>query len=164
MIYGACYCQFDGRLPFSIVAMTYEGNGIWKCPKCGQIEDNHEIVYSMTLKFEKTREGSLSWLDIEIIEQELNECETCSNHAEGVFSCDLLYHPYKMTSPEFGTEYDLDIEIIQEQRKDTRCGNCHRWSRKGSHGTGYCSRWDEQTDARIKGKSCWEASERIQNG
>jgi len=42
-----------------------------------------------------------------------------------------------------------------------RCGNCNYWSRKGSHGTGWCSKMGDHRDARLKNRSkelggCWE--------
>ena len=135
--YSGCCCQIDPEDESTgIIQMEYVGNGKWKCPKCGGENDCHEIVFMMRLRFMRPNEKN-DYRRIEIlepydqrlnekqdkhgttlkdlIEEEFRESQFKEKHKLGVFDVDLLFYPYSMMT-DCGTEYDLDIDIIQEKQ------------------------------------------------
>lgn len=137
--YGDCYCTYN-QLVHIITTMKYLGNGKWKCPECGTEDDCHDIVYRVRLKFERKELKGTSWIEVSIIEpyderlnaiptpenpnpvtkliieESMNEDEFGEEHELGVFDCDLLYNWHNDYSPEYGNSWDLDMEIIQEEK------------------------------------------------
>jgi hypothetical protein len=140
MMYDACYCDFKNGADSKITRMNYQGEGKFKCPKCGHIENFSECIYTITLKYEQKVDEDYSWveasiiepydkrLDVvaegyeksgktlrKIIEEEILEDGFALKHELGVFTTDLLYNWHNDYSPEYGDSWDLDLEIITEK-------------------------------------------------
>lgn len=148
-----CTCDYGSDGPRGKpTIMDYIGNGVWKCPKCGTIEDNHKNdVYKIRMKFEKqtypdksvelkkiliepfdpkllvklkNSDGSDTKTILkEILEEEIVEGEHFENHEEGTFIIEILWYSYRC-SYEY-EEYDTVFEIISEIKKPILpCDNC----------------------------------------
>jgi hypothetical protein len=123
--------------------MDYEGNGVFKCPKCGRTEDNHGGIFRMYLKFGQNEEEELYTVKLldPIIDSRLNEKKdpsepykemTCTmreviegsledfaddfeSHEEGLFEVDLRYATSWDSEAGDG---DVEIEIVAERKLD----------------------------------------------
>jgi hypothetical protein len=127
--------------------MEYLGNGLFKCPACGDENNLHEIIFNMTIKIERKKyeddddtyieatiidpyderlnqvtqegkDGNQMLMLKDDIEDAWREDGFFDDHELGTFKMDFLYRPYSTYYPECGTEYDLDMEIIIEERID----------------------------------------------
>ena len=139
MIYDGCYCGFKDDADSKIICMEYLGNGKYKCPKCNNIEDFSGIIYTVTLKYEKKIDEDYEWIEASIIkpydkrlngklfedskktikeniENDMLEYEFALEHDMGVFTTDVLYNWHNDYSPEYGNSWDLDLEIIKEEK------------------------------------------------
>ena len=84
-------------------------------------------------------------------DEEITEWSVCEKHGK---------YPTEATEI-IGEGYRICPICYQDVIKQVRCGTCNCWSRKGSHGTGFCSKLDDHRDARLKIRSCWEPKRRL---
>ena len=138
-----CYCTLvasEEGLDGCITGMVYQSKGIFICPECKEKRDLSEFVYNVVVKIEK--EDGYNVLKIiggderihkhfhddpeylivkNCIEDDLNEgCYTgdwVSEQKEGTFELEVFYQPYQYMT-DCGTEYDLDMFIINEKEKE----------------------------------------------
>jgi len=82
--------------------------------------------------------------------EEITDWSVCETHGK---------YPTEDTEI-IGEGFTICPICYKEEIKNVRCGTCKSWSRKGNHGTGWCSRWDCQKDARLKMNSCWNPKQK----
>jgi hypothetical protein len=136
-----CYCTFDVDTDeMKIIAgptdMVYIGDGKWKCPKCGYIEDLSDIVYNLVIEFVEVHEEDCVYVDFKILpcsdsriltivngedytvqkqmEEDFWDDGLFRNHPLGIFKINILYIWYRC-SYEYN-EWDVDIELISEEK------------------------------------------------
>jgi len=150
MLRFQCYCDYrevKGELEGIEIDMEYKGKGIFQCPKCNREENLLEVVYKLKLKIDNI-EGfnELEIIDSDkdisqhfyndpshliikdCIQDDLNE-DICLNgwlkeQKEGIIEIELLYEPYSYQT-DYGTEYDLNMELLNEGEYESICKKEH---------------------------------------
>lgn len=129
-----------------IIQMKYLGKGKYQCPRCKIIEDFSENVYTITLEYylEKEEDGE-EWINVRIVKpydsrldfdekgkpvtpesnkitvkeqihQDIWDEGFAEGHELGKFETDIFHCWYICSSPEDGTEWDLEMQIITEKK------------------------------------------------
>ena len=110
--------------------MDYRGQGVWKCPKCGNVEDLSKSYYRIRVKIEKKKEDKFEWFEnkllepfdpkliaeklIEVLQEEIVEGERFENHEVGLFDFEIIWYDYRC-SYEY-EEYETVFDVISEQK------------------------------------------------
>lgn len=134
------YCDCDTHYgPDGIwgdTKMQYLGEGRWICPKCGRVQDCHEVVFRARLEFaidgdSEDRDIMVSIIEpildkrllqgkprnlLSILEETFAETyDEFEDHELGVYECEIMYYTWEVSTDE-GEDGDEEFEIISEKR------------------------------------------------
>ena len=104
--------------------IEYQENGIFKCPKCGDIQDysNKTYITIVQRKYDEFGEFETEILETDPkligdnkdgFEQDMYELDIFENLPVGIYKLDVLWYYYDCGGYE-GAEWDVQIEILSE--------------------------------------------------
>jgi hypothetical protein len=134
-----CFCDFGcdetGKLTGTYNEKRYDGNGIWKCPRCGALDKDHQDdMFYVRVQVKKVVEDGQEYTEAEIIEpinqkltttpedchetwkqlleEYFGEYEVFEKYAAGTYDLEILFYDYR-TCYEY-EEYETVFEIAKE--------------------------------------------------
>lgn len=119
--------------------LEYKGKGIFICPRCGDKQDCHDVIFTVTVKISNDGEGKIVEIIepydkriIELTEEEkkqhyltTKECieedaefqELGKKREEGIYEFEFMAYDIK-SHTDMGDEYDYEFGVISEKKID----------------------------------------------
>jgi hypothetical protein len=108
--------------------MGYQGRGIFKCPRCGSINDLSKNTYTIKISrfYDEYGELDTEFLEldpklslgkaegIDIFKSDMGEFDIFEDIPVGKYELEVLWYYYECGGYE-GEEWDLNIEILSEE-------------------------------------------------
>ena len=120
-----CYTENNPKYAIYI----YEGEGIFKCSRCGNILDLSTSIFTTIVQRKYNEYGELETEILETdpklkeegkdsFEQDMYELDIFEDLPVGIYKLDIMWYYYECGGYDC-TEWDVKIEILSEEELDT---------------------------------------------